>query len=63
MPTSSITKNLIVSGKDQVETFANAIEESYLESLSRQDRAPIVKYREIKDWNEISDMMEKLKQK
>lgn len=37
MPTSSITKNFIVSGKKQVEMFANAIEESYQESLCRKD--------------------------
>ncbi len=28
MPTSSITKNFVVSGREQVEMFANAIEES-----------------------------------
>ena len=35
MATSSITKNFVVSGKEQVEMFANAIEESYQESLYR----------------------------
>lgn len=35
MATSSITKNFIISGKEQVEKFANAIEESYQESLCR----------------------------
>ena len=35
MATSSITKNFIVSGEKQVEIFANAIEESYQESLHR----------------------------
>lgn len=35
MATSSITKNFIVSGEKQVEMFANAIEESYQESLHR----------------------------
>ena len=35
MATSSITKNFIVSGEEQVEMFANAIEESYQESLHR----------------------------
>lgn len=29
MPTESITKSFIVSGKEQIEKFANAIEESY----------------------------------
>ncbi len=28
MATSSITKNFVISGKDQVEMFVNAIEES-----------------------------------
>lgn len=35
MATSSITKNFVVSGEKQVELFANAIEESYQESLHR----------------------------
>lgn len=35
MATSSITKNVIVSGNAQVELFADAIEESYRESLHR----------------------------
>lgn len=37
MPTSSITKTFIVSGKEQAEKFANAIEESYQESLHRKE--------------------------
>ena len=36
MPTESITKSFIVSGKEQIEKFANAIEESYQESLTRK---------------------------
>lgn len=35
MATSSITKNIIVSGNAQVKLFADAIEESYQESLHR----------------------------
>ena len=35
MAASSITKNFIVSGKRQVEKFADAIEESYQESLRK----------------------------
>lgn len=35
MATSSITKTFIVSGKEQAEKFANAIEESYQESFHR----------------------------
>ena len=38
MPTESITKSFIVSGKEQIEKFANAIEESYQESLTRKKR-------------------------
>ena len=36
MATSSITKNFIIETKDQAEKFANAVEESYLESLNRK---------------------------
>ena len=36
MATSSITKNFVISGEKQVEKFANAIEESYQESLTEQ---------------------------
>ena len=35
MATSSITKNFVVYGKEQAERFADAIEESYQESLHR----------------------------
>ncbi len=35
MATSSITKNVIVSGSTQVKRFADAIEDSYQESLHR----------------------------
>ena len=36
MPTSSISKSFVVSGEDQVEKFANAIEESFQESQKRK---------------------------
>lgn len=39
MATSSITKNFIIETKDQVEKFANAVEESYLESLNRKRKS------------------------
>lgn len=39
MATSSITKNFIIETKDQVEKFANAVEESYLESLKRKRKS------------------------
>ena len=37
MATSSITKNFVINTIEQAETFANAIEESYQESLSRSN--------------------------
>ena len=37
MATSSITKNFVVEGEEQVQMFANAIEESYQESLTRKE--------------------------
>lgn len=39
MATSSITKNFIIETKDQAEKFANAVEESYLESLNRNRKS------------------------
>lgn len=36
--TSSVTKNFVVSGEEQVEKFANAIEESYQESFHRKNQ-------------------------
>lgn len=41
MATSSITRNFVVSGKKQVEKFADAIEESYQESIHRAPKAEI----------------------
>ena len=61
MATSSITKNFVVSGARQVEIFANAIEESYQESLTRPQNTTSVKYRELCDPDEIKRLMEKWK--
>ena len=61
MATSSITKNFVVSGAKQVEMFANAIEESYQESLGRPQSTTSVKYRELRDPDEIKRLMEKWK--
>ncbi len=61
MATSSITKNFVVSGTEQVEMFANAIEESYQESLSKPKNTTSFKYREISDPNELKKLMEKWK--
>ena len=38
MATSSITENFVVEGRQQAEIFANAIEESYQESLTRVEK-------------------------
>lgn len=37
MATSSITKNFVIETKEQAEKFANAIEESYQESLLKKN--------------------------
>ena len=49
MATSSITKNFIISGREQVEMFVNAIEES---AKNRPVRTPIVA-RQIKGEDEL----------
>lgn len=60
MPTSSITKNFIISGPDQVEKFANAIEESYRESLlHKDDPKPDYHMRLLTDPEEIREFMRK----
>lgn len=46
MATSSITKDFVIEGKEQVEKFANAIEESYLESLQHKND-PVIKVRTL----------------
>ena len=47
MATSSITKNFVISGKEQVEMFVNAIEES---AKNRPVRTPVnVKFIETED--------------
>jgi hypothetical protein len=61
MAASSITKNFIISGADQVEKFASAIEESYQESLARPKNTTSFKYRELRDPGEIQKLMEKWK--
>ncbi|MCM1048051.1 MAG: hypothetical protein NC433_06475 [Clostridiales bacterium] len=53
MATSSITKNFVISGKEQVEMFVNAIEES---AKNRPDHIP-VSAREIKGETELREMM------
>lgn len=38
MATSSITKNFVIDTKEQAEIFAEAIEETYQESLSKRHK-------------------------
>lgn len=60
MATSSITKSFVITGREQVEMFANAIEASYQESLTRTEND--VKYRKLKDPVEINNFMKKWKE-
>ncbi len=57
MATSSITKNFVVSGKEQAEKFANAIEES-----ANNISSPInVSVKKIHGADELRKMMAKRK--
>ena len=58
MPTESITKNFIVSGEEQVEKFANAIEESYQESLTRKKDSSL-RITHLRDAVEVKEFLEK----
>ena len=58
MPTESITKSFIVSGKEQVEKFANAIEESYQESLTRKKDSSL-RITHLRDASEVKKFLEK----
>lgn len=60
MATSNITKSFVISGREQVEMFVNALEESYQESLTRTENE--IKYRELKDPVEINNFMKKWKE-
>ena len=53
MATSSITKNFVISGKEQVEMFVNAIEES---ARNRPVQTSVAA-REIKGENELRELM------
>ena len=57
MPTESITKSFIVSGKEQVEKFANAIEESYQESLTRIKDSSL-RITHLRDASEVKKFLE-----
>lgn len=58
MTTSSITHNFIISGKNKIEKFVNAIEEFYQESLNKP---PIknIRITYLTDTEEIKRFMEK----
>ena len=62
MATSSITRNFVVEGEEQVEMFANAIEESYQESLTR-DNTCHVSYDEITTAQEAKEFMQRWRAK
>ena len=53
-------QEFVVSGKKQVEQFADAIEASYKESLS-ESRPSSCRYREIHETDEVYRVMEKWK--
>ncbi len=57
MATSSITKNFVISGTEQVEAFADAIE------MAANDRTPVKKVsaRIMTNPEEIADFMKKRK--
>lgn len=57
MATSSITKNFIISGQEQVEMFIDALEASEKEK-DKTPRVP-VNYRMINDEVELVKLMEK----
>ena len=56
MATSSITRNFVVEGESQVEMFANAIEESWQESLVR-DNTCHVSYHDVTTSEETREIM------
>ena len=60
MATSSITKNFVISGQRQVEKFANAVEESYQESLHRAPTSDL-KITHLRGSEEIKNFMAKRK--
>lgn len=57
IPTSSITRNFVIAGKDKVETFANALEESANADVPLRKVAA----RQLTDPKKIKDLMMKAK--
>ena len=60
MAASSITKNFVVSGQRQMERFADAIKESYQESL-RETPAPDLRITYLRGADEVRKFMAKRK--
>ena len=60
MATSSITKNFVISGEKQVEKFANAIEESYQDSLHKVS-TPDMRITHLKGSVEVKNFMARRK--
>ena len=62
MATSSITKNFVISGQEQVEKFVNILEESYQESLYKKQTSDLnIIY--LRDWDEIENFIQKKEEK
>lgn len=59
MATSSITKSFVISGKDQVEKFVDAIEKS---EKNRPVRVPVAS-KEIKGEVALREFMEKMEKR
>ena len=62
MATSSITRNFDVEGEEQVQMFANAIEESYQESLTRKEER-LANFHFVETNEEIDAFMKRWKAK
>ncbi len=57
MATSSITKNFVISGKEQVEMFIAALEASE-KDLAKEPRGRVKDYPIVEDEEELVEMME-----
>lgn len=55
MATSSITKNFVISGKEKIDMFVNAIEES---AKNRPVRTPVAA-KFVRDESELIEFLEK----
>ena len=59
MPTSSITRNFVITGKDKVKAFVNALEESAKANVPLRE----VSARQLTDPKEIKALMMKKRYK